>query len=353
MRAAGAILLGKTNVPELCMAYETDNLVYGRTNNPYDLSRTCGGSSGGEAAIIAAAGSPLGIGSDAGGSIRLPAHFCGIAGLKPTSGRVARTGHLPPPGGPLDSIWQVGPMARRVEDLVLTMPLLLGTNWKDASVVPVPLSDASAIELGALKVAFHVHNGIAEPSSDIQEVVRKAATALAESGLVVEEARPPALEGAREIGYGLFAAAGLDVEELLETAGTRERHPLIQGFLEFAKRGEMSTREYALTFAKLDRFRSEMLAFIRQYDVLVCPPCSRVAMPHGTTSLALDAFSYTLAFNLTGWPCAVVRGGTSAEGLPIGVQVVGRPWREDVVLAVAGRLESALGGWKMPPSQPS
>src|ERR1700704_732163 len=126
LRAAGGIILGKTNVPELAGAAETDNLVYGRTNNPYDLARTPGGSSGGEAAIIAAGGSPLGLGTDAGGSIRVPAHFSGLAGLKPTHGRVPRTGAFPPPAGLIADFWQVGPLARRVEDLIATLPILAG-----------------------------------------------------------------------------------------------------------------------------------------------------------------------------------------------------------------------------------
>src|SRR4051812_34944461 len=121
LRAAGGIPLAKTNLPDLLFAYESDNLIYGRTNNPYDATRTAGGSSGGEAALIAGSGSPLGLGSDAAGSVRIPAHFCGIASIKPTSGRLPRTGHTPPPGGWVEALWQIGPMARRVEDLVLAM----------------------------------------------------------------------------------------------------------------------------------------------------------------------------------------------------------------------------------------
>src|ERR1700760_294310 len=168
-KSAGAIMLGKTNVPELSLAFESDNLVYGQTKNPYDPTRTPGGSSGGEAAAIASGMSPLGLGSDAGGSIRLPAHFCGIAGIKPTTGRTPRTGHFLPPGGLLDSIWQIGPLARRVEDLVLALPLLCGTDWRDPTVVPAPLGDPSQVELKNLRVAFHTDNGIITPTPDIEE----------------------------------------------------------------------------------------------------------------------------------------------------------------------------------------
>lgn len=177
LRAAGGILLGKTNLPDLLFAFESDNLVYGRTNNPYDLARTSGGSSGGEAAIIAAGGSPLGVGSDAAGSVRLPAHFCGIAGLKPTSGRLARSGHYPPPGGMFDSAWQIGPMARFVDDLALVMPILAGIDWRDASVVPMPLGGPATVDLKALRIAFYTDNGIVPATPETARVVRTAARA--------------------------------------------------------------------------------------------------------------------------------------------------------------------------------
>ena len=164
MRAAGAIVLGKTNVPELCLAFESDNLIYGRTNNPYDVSRTSGGSSGGEAAIVAACGSPFGLGSDAGGSVRLPAHFCGIAALKPTSGRLPKTGHFMPPGGTLDRLWQVGPMARFVEDLALALPVLAQPDYEDASFVPMAIRPPETVDLAKLHIASYTDNGIVPPT---------------------------------------------------------------------------------------------------------------------------------------------------------------------------------------------
>jgi amidase len=154
LRQAGAILLGKTNTPELTLAGETDNLIYGRTNNPYDLTRTPGGSSGGAAAIVAAGGAPFDIGSDTRGSIRLPAHFTGIAGIKPTSGRVPRTGHIVPWGlGAVDALTQLGPLARYVEDLALILPILAGVDWSDPAIVPMPLGDPQAVPLKGLRVA--------------------------------------------------------------------------------------------------------------------------------------------------------------------------------------------------------
>jgi amidase len=351
-KAAGAVMLGKTNVPEISLAFESDNLVYGQTKNPYDQTRTPGGSSGGEAAAIASGMSPLGLGSDAGGSIRLPAHFCGIAGIKPTTGRTPRTGHFLPPGGALDSLWQAGPLARRVEDLALALPLLCGVDWRDASVVPMPLGDPAAVDMKTLRVAFHTDNGIVAPTHDIASVVRDAARALADAGAQVEERRPPIAENAYEMLLGLFAAdGGAGLRTVLLMSGTDETHPLLTKLLEALGGGTLSTAEFGGLAFQLDQFRGEMLSFMRDYDLILCPPCARTAMPHGTTfdDENQKFFTYTMIYNLTGWPGAVVRAGTSPEGLPIGAQLVARPWREDVALAAAAEVERALGGWQRPP----
>ena len=351
-KSAGAVVLGKTNVPEVSFAFESDNLVYGQTKNPYDLTRTPGGSSGGEAAAIASGMSPLGLGSDAGGSIRVPAHFCGIAGIKPTSGRTPRTGHFPPMGGLLDSIWQIGPLARRVEDLALALPLLCGTDWRDPTVAPVPLGDPSETDVKSLRVAFHTDNGIVAPTPDIADVVRDAAHSLADAGAEVSEARPPVPENAYEMLLGLYGAdGGAGLRMLLMLSGTDETHALMTRLLEVLGTSSMTTAELTGLVFRLDAWRGEMLSFVRDYDLILCPPCARTAMPHGTTFDEDNqlVFSYTMIYNMTGWPGAVVRAGTSPEGLPIGVQLVARPWREDVALAAAAAVERATGGWQRPP----
>src|SRR6201747_1281132 len=179
LRAAGAIFLGKTNVPELAGAIETDNLVYGRTNNPYDLSRTPGGSSGGESAIVAAGGSPLGLGTDAGGSIRVPAHFCGLAAIKPTSGRVPRTGQFPLPLGARNAVFHVSLLARKVEDLALALPIISGPDYRDHSIVGMPLGNPGNVKLQDLKVAFFDDDGVATPTREIIAAVRDSAKAFA------------------------------------------------------------------------------------------------------------------------------------------------------------------------------
>ncbi len=350
LRAAGAILLGKTNLPELSLGFESINGVYGRTNNPYNLACTPGGSSGGEAAIIAAGGSPLGLGADAGGSIRLPAHFCGIAGLKPTTDRVPRTGHFPPFGGVQNALWQIGPMARFVEDLILTFPIIAGMDWRDPAIVPMPLGDPGAVDLRKLRVAFHTDNGILSPTPETSEVVKRSAKILSEGGSAVEEARPQGIEQANEIISGIFGAdGGAGVRKALQMAGTKEANPFLRERLEVLGPFKKSIIEFGDLLDKWDDFRRKMFSFLEGHDVIICPACACPALPHGSTHNKLAAFSYTRAFNLTGWPAVVVRGGTSPEGLPIGVQVVARPWREDVVLGVAKRIEAALGGWQRPP----
>jgi amidase len=320
LRAAGAILLGKTNTPELTLAGETDNLIYGRTNNPYDLSRTPGGSSGGAAAIVAAGGTPFDIGSDTAASIRWPAHCCGIAGLKPTAGRVPRTGHIIPFGlGVRDLLTQNGPMARFVEDLRLVLPIICGPDWRDPAIVPMPLGDPAAVELTRLRAAVHTDNGVVSPTAAIQDTVRRAAQALAEAGVTVEEACPQALERSRALASALAAADGRAwVRRLLARAGTTEVHPWLAANL--AQAQEMPAHTLTELLEDIDQFRSAMLAFMASYDVILCPVNASPAPPHGTWREAFrqGAYSYTQAYNLTGWPAAVVRGARRRRGCPLG-----------------------------------
>ena len=350
LRNAGAILLGKTNCPEFGWAWESDNLIYGRTNNPFDLSLSPGGSSGGESAIIASGGSPFGLGSDAGGSVRFPAHCTGIASIKPTSGRVPRTGHFPGPGGMLDSIWQIGPLARHVEDLALFLKIISGPDWRDTAIVPMPLGDPAEVDLKKLRVAFFTHNGIVAPTDEIAEVVRKAARKLSGAVEAVEESRPPAIAQTYAIYLGLFSADGGEaLEGLIKSAGTTEVHPLLKRVLEIQRANAATMADFGALVARWDNFKSEMLSFLESFDAVLSPVCSFEGMVHGSTYQRLPSFSYTMTYNLTGWPAVVVRGGTAPNGLPIGIQIAARPWREDVALAVAHHLEKTMGGAKAPP----
>lgn len=354
LKEAGAILLGKTNTPEFTWSDETVNDVYGRTNNPYDPARTPGGSSGGAAAIVAAGGVPFEIGSDTGDSIRQPSHVCGVAGIKPTSGRVPRTGHTPGAGGLMDGLTQLGPIARRVDDLALLLPLIAGPDGVDPHVYPVPLGDPAAIDVAALRVAFFTDNGVATPTAETQEAVRAAAAAVEGAGAQLREAFPAGLELAPELWQRLVDADGKAwLHRLIAAAGTT-------GQGSFAARADYRPRELAggdvsALVERIDALRSQLLRWWDEagVDAIVCPAMPQPAIRHGESSERWFADTYSDVHNLTGWPAVVVRGGTAPGGLPIGVQVVARPWREDVALAVAGVVETASGGWQPPGIEPS
>ena len=353
LRAAGGILLGKTNTPELTFAGETDNLVYGRTNNPFDLSRAPGGSSGGAGAIVCCGGAAFDIGSDTGGSVRGPAHYCGITGIKPNSGRVPRTGHVVPHGlGALDSLTQNGPMARYVEDLVMIMPIISGPDWSDPFIAPVPLGDPADVEINGLRVCFYTDNGVRTPTAEIMAAVRSAAAALGEAGATVEEDLPRAIPENPDISDILRQGDGqAGARRMLAKYGTTETHEWMTRQLAKSKESIVPVGDYTAVLERVDAYRSAMLGFMENYDVIVCPVSSFAALPHGKSMEDRNraGMNYTATYNITGWPSTVVRAGTSPDGLPIGVQVVARPWREDVSLAVAQYLESALGGWQKPP----
>jgi amidase len=349
LRAAGAIPIARTNLPDLLFAFESDNLIFGRTNNPYNLDRTSGGSSGGEAALIAACGSPFGLGSDAAGSVRLPAHYCGIATIKPTSGRLARTGHVPPAGGWIEMLWQIGPMARRVEDLWTMMPILLGPDGADRTIIPMPFAGRVDHALSNLRVAFFTDNGILAADADTKATVTAAATALTGAVQSIEERRPPLIERSYDLEMQLLGIDGGDgLRAFIKSIGSHRTHPLLEGWLSKLNPCRTNVAGFARFWTALDEFRAAMYGFLDSFDILLSPVSFSPAVPHGT-SVADDifpGFSYTMAHNLTGWPAAVVRCGTSRDGLPIGVQIAAAPWREDIALAVAEYLESACGGWQ-------
>jgi amidase len=312
MRAAGAILIGKTLCPPGGVGGDSWNSLHGGTRNPYDIARSPGASSSGEAAIIAAGGSPIGLGSDSGGSIRMPAHYCGIAALKPTTGLVPSTGAYALPGGLTDPRSQVGPMARFVSDLILTLPLLVGPDGVDSAVVPVPLAKRTP-KLAGLRVGWYADDGIAKPIQAISAAVRAAARALGDAGCMVTEARPPALHEAHQVTLGYWGDKRMSHDRL---------------------------------YRRWDAFRTEILGFMSDFDLIVCPVAPDIAPLYRSKYVPTNMFSYTIPYSLTGNPCVVVRAGTSHEGLPIGVQVIARNWHDDVALRGAHAIERALGGWR-------
>jgi Asp-tRNA(Asn)/Glu-tRNA(Gln) amidotransferase A subunit family amidase len=360
LRNSGAIILGVTNTPELLMAWETDNLLYGRTNNPWDLDRTPGGSSGGEAAAIAAGMSAGGVGSDGGGSIRVPAHFSGICGLKLTPGRIPATGHYPASGGPFAQIGVVGPMARTVADLKILFEVMQGSDDGDVRAAPVPLRWPNEDEMKKLRAGYFEDDGRTPVTQEIRAAVRTAAEALRRAGFPVEPFRPEGLEEARVLWKKFFVTAGGMLIRPMFNNREPDLSPILKQFLEWSEAEPPLTGESLLdAWIRSDAVRVKFSQQMRQYPILLCPPAAIPAFRHGERSWQvegktidyLDAWSYTQFFNLLGNPAAVVPVSHSPLGLPIGVQIVGRPWQEEQVLAVAAIVERDCGAWSMPPTR--
>ena len=346
LRAAGGILLGKTNTPEFTWSDETDNAVYGRTNNPYDLTRTPGGSSGGPVALVATGGSPFDVGSDTGNSIRMPAHYCGVAGLKATHGRIPKTGHAISYRGIMESWTQLGPIARTVDDLARLLPILAGIDDEDPYGMPVPLLDSRRVAMTGLRVVFFTDNGVKKPTPETAAVVRAAAAALQKAGARIEERLPAGLDRANELWHEIAGAdGGAWLKRLLEAAGT-PNGGTVSGW--FADAKPVAAERLTQLVEQLDEVRGRLRRGMEPVDLIVCPAMPTPAVKHGGSNAAGYGDSYNEPHNITGWPVAVVRGGTSPEGLPIGVQCVAKAWREDVALAAAKVIETALGGWKAP-----
>jgi Asp-tRNA(Asn)/Glu-tRNA(Gln) amidotransferase A subunit family amidase len=367
LRSAGAVILGVTNTPELLMAWETDNLLYGRTNNPWDLARTAGGSSGGEAAAIAAGLSAGGVGSDGGGSIRVPAHFCGICGLKPTPGRIPSTGHYPKAGGPFALIGVVGPMARTVGDLRLLFEVMAGWDDADPCAAPVEVRELQEKVVESIPIGFFEDDGRTPVTEGTREAVRHAALLLMSCGFHVDAFRPEGLEEARQRWWEFFGVAGgMLLEPMIREARLRDREselsPILREFLAWTNASPAHTGESLLAASVgRDAVREKILLQMRKYPVLICPTAAIPAFRHGErewqvegkTVQYLDAWSYCEWFNLLGFPAVVVPMGYSEDGLPIGVQIVGRPWEEEVVLAVAAKLELERGAFTMAGETPA
>jgi Asp-tRNA(Asn)/Glu-tRNA(Gln) amidotransferase A subunit family amidase len=357
LRAAGALILGTTNCPELLMAYETANDLHGRTRNPWDLERSPGGSSGGESAAIAAGLSAAGLGSDSGGSVRVPAHFTGICALKPTPGRVPGRGHLPPCVGPFSILGAIGPMARTIGDVSLLFRTLSGQDPGDPASPPVALRQPSASELRARAIGVFEDDGITPVTPETRAAVQAAAQALRESGFRVEPFRPRALEPLRKLWWKFFVQCGAMFYAPVIAGRESLLSPVFKGFLAIAERsGALTAAELLNAWAELDLLRAEMLEEMRAVPVLLCPAAAIPAFRHdermwtveGTAVEYLDAVRYTQWFNSLGAPAAVVPVGSSAQGLPIGVQIAARPFQDEVVLGIADVVDQTFG-YRPPP----
>jgi len=357
LRAAGALILGATNCPEFLMAYETANLLHGRTSNPWDCARSPGGSSGGESAAIAAGMSAAGLGSDSGGSVRLPAHFTGICALKPTPGRIPGRGHLPPCVGPFSILGAIGPMARTIGDVALLFRTIAGQDPLDPISPPVALREPDLGDLRQNTIGFFEDDGLVPVTAETRAAVQASAAVLRDAGFRVEPFRPSTLEPLRKLWWKFFVQCGAMFYEP-EIRGKREKlSPVFNEFLEIADvAGPLTASELLNAWAELDLLRAKTLAEMREFPVLLCPVASIPAFRHserswtidGRSVAYLDAMRYTQWFNALACPAAVVPVGASPEGLPIGVQIVARPFEDETALGVAAIADTEFG-FRPPP----
>jgi fatty acid amide hydrolase len=398
LRAAGGIVLGKTNVAQLLMYIESDNPVYGRTKNPWNQQRAVGGSSGGQAAIIAAGGSVLGLGTDIGGSLRYPAAFCGVASLKPTAGRTPDEGLYSAHIGQRAIVSQVGPMAREVADLGLALEVINGGSDPDVE-PPRPLGDPDDVDIATLRVAYYTDDGTLAVAPSVRRAVVEAAGMLAGRGAQVSEWRPPDVPRALDLWLGIIAADG--ARHFSRVLRGSKKHPAIATNVALARRsratlavlggllraaGQRGTADLIRSFGRRDALHYfELVERQREYqrrflhaldadaggpfDVIVCPVAAVPAIPHGASRYLATAGGYNPLYNVLGYPAGVVpvsrvrpgeesgrrssldlvqRTARAAErgsvGLPLGVQVVARPWREHVALAAMRAIQDAARG---------
>ena len=351
LRAAGAIIVGKTNVPEYSSSYETDNALFGRTNNPFDLDRTPGGSSGGEAALLGADASIVGIGADGGGSIRVPSHYCGTVGLRPTVGRVPDTGHWPytRDTGYRDMMC-IGPMARHVEDLALILPIIAGSDFIDPFAFDAGLESLNSIDIADLNIGFYLYDGVVAVSSETQTAILNCVKYLEEAGASVFEATPPDLNEATSLFFSLIGAdGGQRTRADIETSGG-EHHVQFQTLLDGFNESLSVTEFFDLQRCFFD-FRSNLRTFLSEFDAIVCPVTPGPAPFHMSPPFGFapedyykyEAFNYVHAFAIAGAPCTVVPV-SEQDNLPIGVQIVSSPYQEHISLFVAHQLENLLSG---------
>jgi amidase len=357
LRAAGALILGTTNCPEFLMAYETDNLLHGRTSNPWDLARTPGGSSGGESAAIAAGMSAAGLGSDSGGSVRTPAHFTGICSLKPTPGRIPGAGHLPPCVGPFSTLGAIGPMARTIDDVSLLFHTLGKHDPCDPISPPIDPRTPKVEELRALTIGFFEDDGLVPVTAETRVTLQQAVQALRATGFRVEPFRPLCLEQLRKLWDKFFMQCGAMFYAPTIRGKRDQLSPIFAEFLQIAaSRRALTATGLLNAWAELDLLRARTLEELRDYPVLLCPVASVPAWRHGERTWTIDgqrveyfdAVRHTQWFNTLGAPAAVVPVGRSPEGLPIGVQIVAHPFQDEIALGVASVIDAAFG-YKPPP----
>jgi amidase len=344
LKAAGGVLIGKTNLPTLLADFQSNNPIFGSTNNPWKIERTSGGSSGGAAAALAAGMTPFEIGTDLSGSIRIPAHFCGVFGLKPTEQRVSLAGLIPglPPPRSVRIMSCIGPMARTAEDLALLYRIIAGPDGRDTDVQPVPIEEPPDVALANLRIAFAPTLPGLPVAADIRHAIEQLARQLYRAGAIVEQAVLPALDFTQDL-----RSAG-------ELIGM-----LVGAFQPEANTAPTTLAQYLEALHRRDQSMLAWEQFFQEWDALLCPAAMVTAFPHCEpgTPLRLDGqdvdywmvSGHCTIFNYTGHPAAVLPYAQDADGLPIGVQVVGRRWGEAHLLAIASALSSIAGAFRRPP----
>ncbi len=357
LEEAGAILLGNTNTPEFLMAYETDNRVTGKTSNPWNPAYSAGGSSGGEAAAIASGCSMGGVGSDGGGSIRTPAHFCGICGLKPTPGRIPATGHFPPGAGAFAWIGVVGPMARTVADLRALFATMSGPDPGDALSAPVPVREIAAADLRSLRIGILENPELGRPTPETLSALRRATQLLCDLNYRVEPFKLEKLDQALDLWWFFFGPVIADLFRQSTRGQESLLSPMFLAYLERAQaEPKVTLQSFQTACVERDLVRASLLRQLGDVPILLSAVSTEPAFKHGAGNYRhsdphnyLDTMRFSQWLNLAGFPGLSLPMGQSPEGLPINVQLIARPYEEELLLAVAAQLEQAHGPWQSPP----
>lgn len=344
---AGAIILGISNVPEFLFATQTDNDVYGRTNNPHDLTRSAGGSSGGEAAAVASGMSPVGLACDAGGSTRMPANNCGVCGHKPTRGLIPQTGLVPLDGaGFAAQSLAYGPIARSAEDLELFLSVLAGADNLDPHSPPVSLSSSNEVDISTLRIAHYSDNGIIQADTDTQIVFENVIKFLSSKVASIKSTKPRGVDQTYKLHletYALGGDKGKQLENMIEMTTQGKYSKLVQQFIDLTKTVEFDVTTLRQRVVEIEKFRFNTMAFMQDYDIIITPAMPTVARKHGDGFKHIKDMTFLTTFNLLGFPATVIPCGKSSEGLPIGIQIAARNWNDHLCLAIGKLLQGEFG----------
>lgn len=365
LKGAGAIILGTSNAPEGGLWMETHNKIYGRTSNPWNTRRTSGGSSGGEGALVAAGASPIGLGSDVGGSIRIPAAFCGTVGHKPTGGLLPNTGHFPSAPEGNGAFLCTGPLVRRVEDVWPLLQVMAGPDGHDPACRSLAMGDPKQVDLSDLVVYPMETNGRQGVRQEMRQAVRDSAAALADRGAKVQHIELPSMKKALDIWAAMLSdAAAQHYPEILGSEGRpiRPMWELLKGCV-----GRSNFTAIALLIAGLDgltgrfeshirkllqagtQLRGELDAALGDRGILLHPPYGRPAPLHWDAVRTPFSPAHTAIFNVMENPVTCLPVAWSRKNLPISVQVVAAPGNDHLTVAAAAALEEDFGGWKRAP----